>query len=89
MMPEKVSRREKLDALTLVAAGHTRDNAARLMHISKSTIARTKRKQRLHGDIEGGTKKRGRRAKFTGQIINVIPHFLSMQTDTHHRFYCE
>jgi transposase len=74
-MPEKVPRRQKLDALTLVAAGHTRSQAASLMHISKSTIARAKRKQRLHGDIEGGTKKRGRRAKFTPEILNVIPHF--------------
>ena len=71
----KVPRRRKLDALTLHASGHTRDNAAILMHVSKSTIARAKRKQRLYGDIEGGTKKRGRRAKFTPEIINVISAF--------------
>ena len=80
-MPEKISRREKLDTLTLLSAGHIRDSAARLMHISKSTIARAKRKQRLFGDIEGGNKKRGRRAKFAPEIINVIHLFLSMQTD--------
>ena len=76
-MPEKISRREMLDALTLVSAGHTRDSVAHLMHISKSTIACAKRKQRLFRDIEGGKKKRGRRAKFTPEIINVIHPFLN------------
>ena len=74
-MPAKVSRYKKLDALTLVASGHTRKHAARLTHISQSTLARAKRKQRLHGDIEGGQGKRGLRAKFTPEIINVIPSF--------------
>ena len=76
-MPEKISRGEKLDALTLVSTGQTRDNAAHLMHISKSTIQRAKRRQKLFGDIEGGKKKRGRRAKFTPEIINVILHSTS------------
>jgi len=58
-MPEKITRRVKLDALTLVAAGHTRAQAAHLMHISKPTIACAKRRQRLYGDIEGGKKKCG------------------------------
>lgn len=80
-MPETIPRRVKLDALTLVAAGHTRDHVSCLMHISKPTIARAKRKQRLYGDIEGGKKKSGRKEKFTPEIINV-PHSLpSLQTD--------
>jgi hypothetical protein len=77
-MPVKVSRRKKLDALTLVAPGHTRAHAARLTHISKSTVARSKKNQILYGDIEGGKKKQGRRPKFTPQIINVISPFSSM-----------
>ena len=77
-MPETISRREKLDALTLVSTGHTRDSAAHLMHISKSTIQRAKRKQKLFGDIEGGKKKRGRRAKFTPEIINVCSRLQRM-----------
>lgn len=78
-MPEKISRRKKLDALTLMASGHTREHAAHLTQISKSTLARAKRRQRLHGDIEGGKKKRGRRAKFTPEIINVIhPFFITV-----------
>jgi Helix-turn-helix domain len=75
-MPETISRPIKLDALALVAAGHTRDHVSHLMHISEPTIARAKRKQRLHGDIEGAKKKIGRREKFASEIINV-PHSLS------------
>jgi hypothetical protein len=74
-MPESISRREKLDALTLVARGQTRAHVARLTHLSVSTIQRAKRKQRLFGDIEGGKKKRGRRAIFTPEIINVTTSF--------------
>jgi hypothetical protein len=44
-MPEKTSHRVKLDALTLVAAGHTKAQAAHLMHISTATVGHTKRKQ--------------------------------------------
>jgi hypothetical protein len=70
-----VSRREKLDALTLVAKGHTIAHVACLTHMSVSTIVRAKRKQRLWGDIEGGRKKMGRRPIFTSEIINVSTPF--------------
>ena len=46
-MPKKRSRRDKLDALSLVAAGHTRAHVARLTYVSVSTIQRSKRKQKL------------------------------------------
>jgi len=49
------------------------------MHISKPTVARAKRKQRLYGDVEGGKIKTERRPKFTPEIIDVldlIPLFL-------------
>jgi len=71
-MPEKIARRIKLDALTLVAAGHSKAQAAHLMHISKPTISRAKMKQRLYGDIEGGKMKTGRRPKFTPEIIHIL-----------------
>ena len=78
-MPTKVSRRKKLDALTLASSGLTQKHAARLTHISVSTVGRSKRKLRLHGDIEGGKKKRGPRAKFTPEIINVMaPFFINV-----------
>ena len=80
-MPETIARRVKLNALTLVAAGHTRAQAARLMHISKPTIACAKRRQQLYGDMEGGKKKCGPRAKFTPEIINVPHSYLCSQTD--------
>ena len=76
-MPEKVDHRVKLNALTLVVAGHSKAQAACLIHISKSTVTHTKRKQHLYGDIEGGRQKNGRRPKFTPEIINVT-HFLCL-----------
>ena len=86
-MPKKLPRREKLDALTLVSQGHTRNHAARLTYISVSTIQRSKRKQKLFEDIEGGMKKRGRKAKFTFEIINVIHPSSCLPTDTLVRLY--
>jgi len=84
-MPKKRSRRDKLDALSLVAAGHTRAHVACLTYVSVSTIQRSKRKQKLYGDIEGGGKKRGPRAKFTPGIINVTYLLSSFQTDSYTR----
>jgi hypothetical protein len=74
-MPKSIPRRDKLDALTLVARGHTRAHTASLMHCSVPTIQRAKRKQRLYGDIEGGKKKMGRRPTYTPEIINVTTPF--------------
>ena len=73
-MLEKIPRRRKLDALTLVSRGHTRAYAAGLMHLFVSTIQRARRKQKLSGDIEGGKKKLGRRLTFSPGILN-IKHF--------------
>ena len=88
-MPETIPPREKLDALTLVARGHTRTHIARLTHLSVSTIQRSKRKQRLWGDIEGGKKKLGRRAIFTPEIINVVTTFSLFEANKLTRLYCD
>jgi hypothetical protein len=80
-MSETVSRREKLDALALLAKGHTIAHTATLIHCSVSTIQRAKRKQRLYGDIEGGKKKMGRRATFTPEIINVTTPFSFLEAN--------
>ena len=88
-MPEAISRRVKLDALTLVSAGHSKAKAASMMRISESTVARAKKKQRLFGDIEGGKKKPGPRPKFTPEIINVIRLFSSLEIDRLSRFFCK
>jgi hypothetical protein len=79
-MPKKLLRRKKLDALTLVAQGHTQAHVVRLTYVSVSTIGRAKKKQKLYGDIEGGARKRGRRAKFTPGIIDVIFLFSCLQS---------
>ena len=63
----------------MVATGHTKTQAAHLMHISKPTVACAKTKQQLYGDIEGRKMKTGRRSKFMLEIIDVlnrIPLFL-------------
>lgn len=69
--PVKVSRRKKLDAVNLYVAGDTRKEAARLTNMSVSTLDRAKKKQQMHGDIEGGKKKRGRKPLITPEIFNV------------------
>jgi hypothetical protein len=76
MIRHKVSCCQKLNALNLCAQGcHTVD-AAHNVGISESTIY-SKEETVCFGDIEGGKKKNGRRAKFTPETINVhssIPH---------------
>jgi hypothetical protein len=74
-MPKAISRRTKLDALTLVTRGQTVPHVARLMRLSYSTIQRARRRQRLFGDIEGGKRKVGRRAIFTPEIVTVTTPF--------------
>jgi transposase len=69
--PVKVSRRKKLEALALCAEGRKQEDVAYEVGISISTIKRSKKKQRLHGDIEGGRKKQGRKPTLTADIINV------------------
>jgi hypothetical protein len=81
-MFEPVPRPDKLDALGLVAQGHTRAHAAALMHCSVSTIQRAKRKAHLHGDIEGGRKKRGSRPTFTPEIIDVTTPFPQLEANS-------
>jgi len=73
--PVKVSRRKKLEALVLCAKGHKQEDATYEVGISKSTIKRSKRKLRLHGDIEGGRKKQGRKPTMTTDLINVSSLF--------------
>ena len=79
-MPSSLPRRQKLDALDLLAHGHNRDEVVKLIHLSKSTIARSKRKLHLFDDIEDGKKKRGPRSRFTDEMINVYIHH-SMNKD--------
>jgi transposase len=74
----KVSRRKKLDALNLVAQGQKLDEVANSIGISKAIIKRAKRKQQLYGDIEGGKRKRGPKALFTPEIINISPISISL-----------
>jgi hypothetical protein len=76
MTCQNISRRQKLDSLNLLAQGRQIKDVVHTVGISESTIWRAKRKQCTYGDIEGGRKKNGRRAKYTPETINVHPPFL-------------
>ena len=77
--PPKVTRRQKLNSLTLCAQGLPPVDAAAATGISLSTLRRAKHKQKKYGDIEGGRKKPGPKPKFTPDIINV-PSFIAALT---------
>ena len=62
---------------------------SRLIHISKPTIARAKRKQWLHGDIEGGKKKAGEEKNLRLKSLMYRTAFLSLQTDRLTRPLCK
>ena len=67
----KVTRRQKLDSLTLCVQGVNQVDAATATGISLSTVKRAKRKQKRYGDVEGGHRKSGPKPKFTSNIINA------------------
>ena len=67
----KVTRRQKLDSLSLCAQGVNQVDAATATGISLSTVKRAKRKQKRYGDVEGGRRKSGPKPKFTPDIINA------------------
>ena len=75
-MPEKISREVKHEALTLVTRGTKQAEAAAKTGISDRTIRRARSKAKNHGDIEGGKKKVGRKAKLTPEMEGVFYHSL-------------
>jgi transposase len=61
MKTEKIDRKAKIHAVILDAQGQaTQDEVATIMKMGKRTLQRAKQKFKTHGDVEGGTKKRGR-----------------------------
>ena len=57
------------------ARGINQKDIATTLRISKSTVARAKRKQKETGDIEGGGKKRGPKGKLDDGMRNVLLYF--------------
>jgi hypothetical protein len=67
----KVARRTKLDGINLCKAKVKQEQAATMLGITSRTIRKAERKLRIHGDIEGGRKKRGPKPKMTEDLIQV------------------
>lgn len=68
----KVSRTAKLDAVILEAKGeHTQEEVATVMNMHVKTLQRAKAKLKEHGDVEGGTNKRGPKGKLHYNVKNV------------------
>lgn len=76
IMPEKISRDVKHEALSLIQQGQKQVDVAATLGISDRTIRRARSKARKHGDIEGGQKKAGPKPKLTPEMENVIPFFI-------------
>jgi transposase len=74
-MPPNVARDIKHQALILSSEGHSQPYIAHSLGISESTVKRAKKNSAEHGDIEGGTKKSGRKPKFSMLMEEVISCF--------------
>jgi len=85
-MYNKVDRAITLESLSLEAKGLIQEAAANAVGISRSTLERAKAKQRLHGDIEGGALKKGRKNVLSAGMEDVpyppVPnHLFDMLND--------
>jgi len=68
---EKIPRSIKQNAVILGHKGLTQPEIKDILGISISAIQRAKYKQRDHGDIEGGAKKRGPKPKMSADLEDV------------------
>ena len=73
-MTQKIDRKVKLDAIIMDASGTKQMDIVSTLGISKTTLARVKRKLKVTGDIENGTKKHVRKSN----LDNVMKNILSM-----------
>ena len=78
MMSQNISRRQKLDAVNLVAQGDVRQTVVNSTGLSHSTIYRAIKNQRVHGNIDAPRKKTGRKPKISQPIIDVLSLSSSM-----------
>jgi transposase len=74
-MPETISRDIKHEALIMIAHGIKIDQAAENLGISERTIWRAIRREQKYGDIEGGKRKPGRKAKIDVNMEEVLHIF--------------
>jgi transposase-like protein len=75
IMPPKISRDVKLDAVEMRAKGKTTAEIKDALGCSSSTIHRAKQNLRKHGDVEPKQKKSGPKSKLTPEMENVYCFF--------------
>lgn len=73
-----MDRAIKHDAVIMDASGAKQKDIVSTLPISKSTLARSKRKLKETGDIEGGIKKRGRKSNLDDGMKNVFSAYLNI-----------
>ena len=71
IMPPKISRDVKLDALDLIAKGKKQAEVVASLGCSDSTIRRARRNLHEHGDVERKPQKAGPKSKITLEMENV------------------
>ena len=71
-MTQKIDRKVKFDAIIMDASGTKQTDIVSTLGISKSTLARAKRKLKQTGDIEGGKKKHGRKSNLNDGMKNIL-----------------
>jgi transposase len=71
-MPKAIARKIKLDAMAMMAEGMKQGEIAQSLRISKRTIQRAKAKQHNFGDIEGSTRKQGRKPTLSSGMEDVL-----------------
>jgi uncharacterized protein (DUF2345 family) len=69
--PTKISRESKHDALALFAEAATLEHTADVYKMSRRTLTRARRNQRVHGDIEAPKQKPGPKPKFNETMLQV------------------
>ena len=72
IMPPKVSRQTKHDALELISRGISLPDAVDTFQASRRTIQRADRRLKKYGDIEGGYQKRGPKGKIDYAMTMVL-----------------
>jgi transposase len=72
-MAPKIPRKVKIDAISMTSGSDklSHPKIATTLGISTKTIQRAVKKEKEHGDVEGGVKKRGPKGKMDFGMQNV------------------
>jgi transposase len=72
-MPPKIPRKVKIDAISMTSGSDklSHPKIATTLGISIKTIQRAVKKEKEHGDVEGGVQKRGPKGKMDFGMQNI------------------